>query len=161
MKSWTRYFIDLTLQVATKSKDPSRQVGCIIVGPDKEIRSTGFNGFPRGVRETQGLAGVASMVLSDRWDRPQKYLYVEHSERNAIYNAARVGIPTLGCSAFVSLAPCVDCARALVQSGITEVYAPAPPKNMPNEYHFDTAEIVLREGGVNYVVTDYAQEDTA
>lgn len=201
--NWKQYFIDLTLVVASKSKDPSRQVGCVIVGPDKEIRSTGFNGFPRGVRETSLMDhGVVEMermitsgdvkyqcqcgkvitqymdeymdnqipkhfgkgkdvVLSNRWERPIKYQYVEHAERNAIYNAARVGTPLLGCSAFVSLAPCVGCARALVQAGIVEVYGPAFDHSKDDDYHFDIAEIVLREGGINYVVVDYANKDTA
>lgn len=204
MKNWKEYFVDLTLAVAVKSKDPSRQVGCVIVGPDKEIRSTGFNGFPRGVAETVTVAPephwlkeseydireqnikqlcacghvdtdkndqhllkhIATSPLEDyeelnlRWVRPLKYQYVEHAERNAIYNAARVGTPTLGCSAFVSLAPCVGCARALVQAGIKEVYGPAFDHNQDDIYHFDIAEIVLLEGGINYAVTDYAQKDT-
>ena len=205
MKNWKEYFVDLTLAVASKSKDPSRQVGCVIVGPDKEIRSTGFNGFPRGVVETVtvpptdhwlkesdydislqdvnqfcgcGYTEYASEdehllkhitqspmedeeVLNERWERPIKYQFVEHAERNAIYNAARVGTPTLGCFAFVSLAPCVGCARALVQAGIEEVYGPAFDHSQDDTYHFDIAEKVLQEGGVNYVVTDYAKEDTA
>ena len=198
---WAQYFIDLTLVVASKSKDPSRQVGCVIVGADKEIRSTGFNGFPRGVRETTNSEhdvvgfsedlitrsvsykcscgeiikhkysnindscpahfGDRTKVLSRRWGRPQKYQYVEHAERNAIYNAARVGTPTVGCTAFVSLAPCVGCARALVQAGITEVYAPAFDHSQDDTYHFDIAKVILHEGGVKYVETDYAPEDTA
>ena len=201
MKNWKEYFVDLTLTVASKSKDPSRQVGCIIVGPDKEIRSTGFNGFPRGVRETTNFEhevvdtdkdirtqdilykcscgkliehkyndindpfaahfGRQSGVLSRRWDRPIKYQFVEHAERNAIYNAARVGTPTLGCSAFVSLAPCVGCARALVQAGIVEVYGPAFDHTQDDNYHFDIAVKILHEGGINYVEVDYAKEDTS
>ena len=204
MKSWKQYFIDLTIAVASKSKDPSRQVGCVIVGPDSEIRSTGFNGFPRGVRETSNFEhevvdvdkdiqtqntlykcscgkiiedkysddinkvpahfGDRDKVLSRRWDRPQKYQYVEHAERNAIYNAARMGVPLNGCIAFVSLAPCVGCSRALAQAGIVEVYGPAFPAADDityTEYHFDIAQIILQEAGINYYGTEYAPEDTA
>ena len=99
--------------------------------------------------------------LNERWERPAKYQYVEHAERNAIYNAARVGTPTLGCSAFVSLAPCVGCARALVQAGIKEVYGPEFDHSMDDDYHFDIAVKVLHEGGINYVVAEYATKDTA
>ena len=197
--NWQDYFVDLTLAVASKSKDPSRKVGCIIVGPDKEIRSTGFNGFPRGVNErvrvpprehylqetehdiretcVRYLCACGHIdtsyndellldhflsvpkgpidVLSTRWERPIKYQYVEHAERNAIYNAARVGTPTLGCSVFVSLAPCVGCTRALIQAGITKVYGPAFDHKYDDIYHFDTAEVILKESGVEYVVTNY------
>ena len=68
MKSWKTYFVELTLQVASKSKDPSRQVGCIIVGPDKEIRSTGFNGFPRGVAEDVVITPQAHFVKEREYD---------------------------------------------------------------------------------------------
>jgi deoxycytidylate deaminase len=212
MKSWKTYFIELTLQVASKSKDPSRQVGCIIVGPDKEIRSTGFNGFPRGVAEDVCVEPQAHFVkerehdivsrdikalctcghvepipldewdkgnlpahftgaprpedfvteLNERWERPQKYDWVEHAERNAIYNAARMGIPLKGCSAFITLAPCAACSRALIQSGIVEVYGPAFPNGEEyKDYGFDKSQIMLREGGINYVVMEDATEDTA
>lgn len=118
MKDWNTYFIEMASLVATKSKDPSTQVGCVIIGPDNEIRSSGYNNFPRNINDN---------ILS-RFDRPTKYLWTEHAERNAIYNAARIGTPLKGCRLFLNYTPvlsiCCDCARAIVQVGIIEIIGP-------------------------------------
>lgn len=108
--------MELAMQIAQWSKDRSTQVGCVIVGPDNEIRTTGYNGFPRGVDDE----------LDERHARPLKYKWTEHAERNAIYNAARVGIPLNGCRMYVPWFPCMDCARAIVQSGIVHLIAIRP-----------------------------------
>lgn len=76
----------------------------------------GYNGIPRGCDD-----GVES-----RYDRPTKYLYTEHAERNAIYHAARHGVSLKDCRIYVTLFPCADCARAIIQSGITKIIAPEP-----------------------------------
>lgn len=110
--TWDEYFCRMLHLVASKSKDASTKVGAIIVGPDHEIRSTGYNGLPRGVHD---------LYNHSRYDRPAKYLWTEHAERNAIYNAARVGIPISGCTIYQSFHPCSDCARGIIQSGIVEV----------------------------------------
>ena len=75
---WNSRFMDLARLVAGWSKDTSTKVGCVIIGPDKEIRSTGYNGFPRGVDDT----------IPAGHERPAKYDFTEHAERNAIYNAS-------------------------------------------------------------------------
>lgn len=111
MDNWDTYFFNIIDVVKKKSKDPHTKVGCVIVGLDKEIRTTGFNGFCRGVFELD----------PSRWERPEKYFWVEHAERNAIYNAARVGINLINCIAYVQILPCVECAKALIQSGIKVV----------------------------------------
>jgi dCMP deaminase len=111
---WDGYFMNLAAMVATKSKDRSTKVGCVVVGPDNEIRSTGYNSFPRGINDD----------APERHERPEKYLWTEHSERNAIYNAARMGTALKGCRLYTSLMPCMDCARAIVQAGIVEVVTP-------------------------------------
>lgn len=94
----------------------SRNVACVIVGPNHEIRSTGVAGFPRGVDESK----------DERHERPAKYGWGEHAERNAVFNAARVGIPLEGCTIYVPWYPCMDCARAIVQTGITRLVATEP-----------------------------------
>ena len=109
--SWDQYYLDICKVVATRSKDPNTQVGCVIIGPNREIRSTGYNSFPRGIRDD----------VPERLERPTKYLWIEHAERNAICNAARAGTATEGCTIFVEIMPCMDCARAIVQAGIVEV----------------------------------------
>jgi dCMP deaminase len=85
--SWDKFFMDMAKLVASKSKDRSRKVGCVIVGPDNEVRSVGYNGFPRGIADH----------IEWRHERPAKYKWTEHAERNAIYNSARAGIRTEGC----------------------------------------------------------------
>ncbi len=105
------YFLAMLGGIASASKDNSTKVGCIIVGPDNEIRSTGYNSFPRGIDDNR----------AERQDRPLKYFYVEHAERNAVYNAARVGIPLKGCRIYQDFWPCADCARAIIQAGIIEI----------------------------------------
>lgn len=113
MSDWDTYFARMVKVVATKSKDRSTKVGCVIVGPNHEIRTTGYNGMVRGANDD----------LPERHERPEKYFHFEHSERNAVYNAARCGVPLEGCTAYVSWCPCIDCARALVQCGIVKVRA--------------------------------------
>ncbi|MBE6458768.1 MAG: dCMP deaminase family protein [Alphaproteobacteria bacterium] len=97
--------------VATWSKDPSTKVGAIVVGPDREIRSTGYNGVVRGVDDD----------IPERLERPTKYDFFEHAERNAVYNACLIGASLKGCVIYVTAMPCPDCARAIIQSGIKEV----------------------------------------
>lgn len=104
---WDARFVEMAELIATWSKDTTK-VGCVIVGPDREVRSVGYNGFPRSVNETE-----------EKITRPEKYLWAEHAERNAIYNAARVGIPLKGCTLYCSWTPCMDCGRAIIQSGIS------------------------------------------
>src|SRR6266581_3511885 len=101
MTDWDTRFMVLARHIALWSKDPSRRVGCVIVGPNNEVRATGFNGFPRGVDDTK----------VERYDRPIKYLWTEHAERNAIYNAVRSGTPLDGCRMYLPWFPCMDCAR--------------------------------------------------
>lgn len=94
------------------SKDPSTKVGAIFLRPETyEILATGYNGFPRKIDETD----------QNRWKRPQKYFYVEHAERNAIYNAARSGTSLLNSICIVTLFPCCDCARGIIQTGVSLV----------------------------------------
>lgn len=109
--NWDKYFISMLYLVAMKSKDAKTQNATVIVGPDNEIRSTGYNSFPRGIDDN----------IPERQERPEKYYWFEHGERNAIYNAARVGTPLKGCKIYVTGIPCMDCARGIIQSGITEV----------------------------------------
>ena len=112
---WDLRFLELATHIATWSKDPSTQVGCVVVGEDREIRSTGFNGFPRGVADREDRLA----------DRDQKYPLICHAEENAIMHAARIGVSLKGCVAYVTWPPCSRCARSLIQSGVREVIYPA------------------------------------
>ena len=140
MPDWDDRFFRLAMHVSEWSKDPSTKVGCVIVGPSNEVRSIGFNGFPRGVNDAD----------KSRYERPAKYQWTEHAERNAIYNAARVGIPLEHCRMYLPWFPCGDCARAIVQSGIEELVAIRPQLDHPQwGADFRIATVLLEEGGVN------------
>ena len=110
---WVEYFRNLAHQVKLKSKDENTQIGAIIVGKDKEIVSTGYNSFPRGLKDN----------IKQRQQRPEKYYWFEHAERNAIYNAARIGVSTKGCTMYLSCGiPCADCARGIINAGIVRIF---------------------------------------
>ena len=108
--SWHRYFMTMAYLVATKSKDPSTKVGAVIIGPDQEIRSSGYNGLPRGLEDTL-----------NRYSKPLKYQLINHAEENAILHCSRVGISSKGCKIYVPWIPCSLCAKSIIQAGIIEV----------------------------------------
>ncbi len=157
--NWHDYYLGLLEAVAAKSKDPSTKVGAIIVGPDNEVRSTGFNGFPRGVRED----------ISMRWERPWKYLWVAHAEDNAIANAARAGTSTNGCRLYVPFAPCSECTKAIIGAGIVEViytdeYKGSNPKKWADDQMIASAmaaeaRVVLRKYEVDADVKEDLTEE--
>jgi dCMP deaminase len=105
---WDEYFLGMAEYCSIRSKDPNTQVGAVIVGPEHEVRSTGYNGLPAGVDDT----------ILERYERPEKYFWIEHAERNAIYNAAKV---LKDCTLYCQWIPCIDCARACVQAGIKRI----------------------------------------
>jgi len=130
--------------IAARSKDPNTQVGCVIVGPEHNIRSTGYNSFPRGVNDK----------LPERSERPEKYMWLEHGDRNAIYAAARVGTPLEGCKMYLPGLPCMDCGRGIIQVGIVEVvydavrqeaWAKTTPRYVPD---FQRVTLLLSEANV-------------
>lgn len=111
--NWTEYFLGIAEQVKLKSKDESTQIGAVIVGIDNEILSTGYNSFPRGMDDSK----------KERQERPEKYFWFEHAERNAIYNAARIGVSLKNSTIYLTSGlPCMDCARGIVNSGIKVVW---------------------------------------
>ena len=138
---WDMRFLDLATHISEWSKDPSTKVGCVVVGPDREIRSTGFNGFPRGILDSD-----------DRLtDRDLKYPLICHAEENAIMHAARIGISLKDCTAYVTWPPCSRCARSLIQAGVKEVVYPEDCE-IPERWEedFAIATSMFTESGVNY-----------
>lgn len=111
--NWIDYFLGIAEQVKLKSKDESTQIGAVIVGDDNEVLSTGYNSFPRGMNDSK----------KERQERPEKYFWFEHAERNAIYNAARVGTRLKNSTIYLTSGlPCMDCARGIVNCGIKTIY---------------------------------------
>lgn len=143
----------LTQQRAKEfSKDPSTQVGATLLDPlTYDDLSHGYNGMPRKIDEKR----------ADRWQRPIKYLYVEHAERNALYNALRKQVKLAGAIALVTMFPCADCARGFIQVDISAVVCPKPAQDLVDRWgaHFDVAKDMLEEAGVAiYYVEDLEAE---
>lgn len=109
--TWDEYFMGIAKLSAMRSKDPNTQVGCCIVGNDNRIISVGYNGFPNGCSDDE--------FPWNRDGEDNKYFYTTHSELNAILNAR--GSNLEGCRLYVSLFPCNECAKAIIQCGIKEV----------------------------------------
>ena len=136
VESWDATFLGLAERFARRSKDPSTKVGCVIVGPDREVRSMGYNGLPRGVED-----------LAERMERPAKYLWTSHAEENAVAQAARIGVSLKECTAYVTHFPCARCARAMIQAGIIAVKFGNGTTNMPSD-EFEVANRMLTESNI-------------
>ena len=111
--NWDEYFMGIALLTAMRSKDPNSQVGACIVSPENKILSLGYNGMPIGCSDDEMP-----------WEREgdpldTKYMYVCHAELNAILNSAHNNLK--GARVYVTLFPCNECTKAIIQSGIAEV----------------------------------------
>lgn len=111
---WDELYMTMCYLIAMRSRDPSTHVGSVIVDSDNVLVSTGYNSLPRHIELDKNLNRTSR-------DGGEKYYWIEHAERNAIYNAARRGTPLKGCKLYVPWTPCADCARAIIQTGISEV----------------------------------------
>jgi dCMP deaminase len=107
---WDKRFLELAQLTAGWSKDPRRQIGCVIVDEDKNVLSGGFNGFPRGVKDDERLA-----------DRELKNRIIVHAEANAVATAARNGHSIKGATAYVTWHPCGQCTGLLIQAGVKRI----------------------------------------
>ncbi len=109
---WINYFFNIALVVASQSKDPSTKVGAVVVDNNKRIVATGYNGFPRGYNDNYKLYQ----------DRTFKYAHICHAEANAICQAAATGVSLSDSSIFITLGPCIECAKLIIQAGIKRVH---------------------------------------
>lgn len=135
-RKWDRRFLEMAGLVASWSKDPSTQVGAVIVRPNKTIVSVGYNGFPRSVRD-DGLLYQ---------DRAVKLLRTVHAEVNAILTANQ---PVKGCTLYVSpLHPCANCTGIIIQAGIARVVAHMPAVPDAWQDNFRAAQQMFDEARV-------------
>ena len=111
--SWDDYFMGVAILSSQRSKDPSTQVGACIVDTDKKIVGTGYNGAPRGIEDKNFPWAREGDFMNT------KYAYVCHAELNAILNSTKENLK--GCTIYVGLFPCNECAKAIIQSGIKKV----------------------------------------
>jgi len=139
--NWHEYFFALCDTVASKSKDPSTKVGCVIVDDEHFVLSTGYNGFPVGVQD-----------IDERYqDRPVKYAFIVHAEANAISHAARHGVTLNGATIYTPWHPCNECAKLIIQSGIKTVITKQMDDDKKSrwEKHCAIANVMLTEAGIN------------
>lgn len=146
MNKWTQRYFNIAKETASWSKDPRKKIGAVIVGDKGQVKSHGYNGFPRGVADTQ-----------ERYDdKPLKLKYVIHAEANAVYNALHNGTSVRGDTMYVSGLPvCHECAKAIIQVGIKKVVYDTPIDIDPNWK--ETGEIALsmfEEAGVEYIFVE-------
>ena len=145
-EKWNYRFLELAELIASWSKDPSTKTGAVVIGPDKEIRATGYNGLVRKVDDD----------IPERMERPTKYDFFEHAERNAVYNACLTGASLKNCTMYCTLTPCTDCARAIIQTGIKRVitYKYEAKENDPKNTwrdKLDYSKQMFKEAGVEYI----------
>ena len=138
--SWTQYFMGVAKLSAYRSKDPNTQVGAHIVSPQNKIVGVGYNGLPWGCEDDEFPWQVREGELYDT-----KYPYVVHAELNAILNSTA---PLKGCRIYVSLFPCHECVKAIIQSGIAEIiYEDEKYNGTPSDR---AAKRMLDAAGVKY-----------
>lgn len=136
--------------VSLKSKDPSTKVGCVIVGPQNQPWATGFNGFAQGVRDN-------ILEVPERYERPLKYDFTCHAERNAIDFSDR---SLRGATAYLNWTPipCPNCALGFIQKGIKTIIGPKRPfAGKGNWTSINEVSLpMLKEAGIEIIeVADY------
>lgn len=144
LSKWDNRFIDIAKSVSGWSKDPSRQIGAIAVR-NRKILSTGYNGFPKGIEDTE-----------ERYNnRELKYQYVVHAEMNCIYNAAENGISLRDSTLYIyGLPVCGDCALGIIQAGVSRVVALS--EGTPDRWieAIENTDEIFKEAGVKYEFTE-------
>jgi len=147
--SWDQYFMGVALLAAMRSKDPNTQVGACIVDRGNHILSTGYNGFPNGCSDDEFPWGREGTMLES------KYPFVVHAELNAILNAR--GKDLTGSRIYVALFPCNECAKAIIQAGISEVIY------LSDKYAATDATLaskrMLRSAGVKLTQVEFDQKE--
>jgi dCMP deaminase len=145
---WDERFFRIADEVASWSKDPTTKVGAVVVDAALHIKGTGYNGFPRGVND----------AVPARSERPEKYLWTVHSEENAILSC---DVRPRGCTLYCNLMPCMRCAGAIVQAGITVVKVDylrtcAYGRNLASQYPLEFAKVeqMFIEADVNLYLVE-------
>ena len=143
-EGWGDKYIHLAKEISTWSKDPSTQVGAVVIGEHGQLLSQGYNGFPRGIKDSEERLN----------NRERKYELVVHAEMNAIYNASLNGVSLKGSTLYVYGLPiCNECAKGIIQVGIKKVVAMRPEKyNIAWEESINNARALFSEADVMYLI---------
>lgn len=140
--NWDKHFLDVAKLISTRSKDPSSQVGAVAVGDKRQILATGYNGFPRGIKDCEKRLA----------HRETKYKYICHAEVNLIYNACYTGVSLDQSTLYVYGLPlCSECCKGIIQVGISEVVMSFPPDNKWLD-SFSLTKELLNEVGIKHKV---------
>ncbi|MBT6470931.1 MAG: CMP deaminase [Candidatus Marinimicrobia bacterium] len=143
---WDKRYIKLAKEVSTWSKDPSKQIGAVVIGSKGQVLAQGYNGFPRGVNDNP-----------ENYDnREVKYKMVVHAEMNCIFNASFTGTSLDGATLYVyGLPVCSSCAKGVIQVGIKNVVMlyKDTPTNWDEEWSW--SKRMFDEAGVNYKTVDF------
>jgi dCMP deaminase len=139
---WHGRYLELAQQIASWSKDPSSKIGAIAVGSKGQVLAQGYNGFPRGIEDTES-----------RFENKElKYKYVVHAEMNLIYNASYNGVSLDGSTVYVTGLPvCSECAKGLIQVGVQQVIMPTQ-EDTPDKWvqSFKLSKELFEEAGVHW-----------
>ena len=142
---WRNRYLNLAKHISTWSKDPSRQIGAVAVGSKGEILAQGFNGFPRGIHDTDYRLAY----------REEKYKYVVHAEMNVIYNASFNGVSLDGADLYVyGLPVCNECAKGIIQVGVKRVFILTSGSNsVPDMWieSWNNSKSMFDEVGIDYI----------
>lgn len=134
LQSWDR----MAMAVANNSHDIETKVGALLIhSKTGALLSTGFNGFIRGA-DDKSLPNT----------RPDKYPYMVHAETNLIFNCARHGVSTNDCILYCTLSPCVNCARAIWQAGISEVYFKEKYRDFDINCNMQDLDLIVTQPGL-------------
>jgi dCMP deaminase len=139
---WDKRYIGLAKEIASWSKDPSKQIGAVAIGDKGQVLAQGYNGFPRGIEDTE----------LRYTDRTEKYKYVVHAEMNCIYNATFNGVSLQGATIYISGLPvCSECAKGLIQVGVKRVVYECGD-DVPDIWkeHNETTIELLSEADISY-----------
>lgn len=139
---WNKRYAELAKQVAGWSKDPSRKIGAVAVGDKGQLLAQGYNGFPRGIKDTEERLN----------NREEKYKYVVHAEMNVIYNASHSGVSLDGADLYVYGLPiCSECAKGIIQVGIKQVFILTEEEIPPIWVEsWERTRLMFKEAGIKY-----------
>ena len=138
---WDKRFLNLAEHISTWSKDPSKKIGAVAVGDQRQILAQGYNGFPRGINDAD-----------ERYDnREEKYKLVVHAEMNVIYNASYNGVSLNGSTLYVHGLPvCSDCAKGVIQVGIKRIVMPSQDIPEHWEQSWQKTKEMFNEAGIKW-----------
>ncbi len=141
-EKWHKRYLYLAKEVSTWSKDTT-QIGAIAIGDKGQVLAQGYNGFPRGIKDTDARY----------FDREKKYKYVVHAEQNLIYNATYNGVSLDGSRLYVVGLPiCSECAKAIIQVGVKEVIMPTQDVPPHWKYSWAFTQELFKEAGIKWTM---------